>query len=125
MEIEINLRKIINTLSLQEQKIESFTPVERWWHEKLCTGNLHQSQWPEKVMYIGLHEDYVLFTDKHYRAQRSRKATESELGKFLNTYAPGEKQRELVEGKREMFRSMPSLDECRKYWLDLVGVDTT
>lgn len=120
---EVDLRKIPKTRALGDQKVESFDYIHTWWHDKLCTGNLLEGGWPKKVQYAALHEDYCIATDKHFRSQRSRKHTQTEMGRFLFKYAPGDKQRTMEGGIRNIFREMPNLAECRAIWTMEIGYD--
>jgi hypothetical protein len=124
---DVNLRVIINTKSLQEQKEESLNALSKWWLEKLRIGRLLEGRWPDEVNYSALHEDFSHFADTHYfGTQRARKATESEIGRFLKIYAPGEKQRKMLKGgERQIFRKIPSLEYCRDVWFDLTGIDAS
>jgi hypothetical protein len=128
---DINLRKIPDTKPLAEQKMFSFGYEEKWWYEKLCEGVLLSLEeaddfesfaWPPKIRYSDLHADYLEFTDKHFKNQRNPKSTQNQLGNFLKKFAPGQKQREMFRGKREIFRSMPTLEECREIWVLETGI---
>lgn len=120
---KVNLRMPPYTKELGEQKVQSLDPIHSWWYEKLCMGDLVEGKWPAKVMYAGLHDDYCIYTDKHYRVQRSRKRTQVELGNFLKKFAPGDRQRMMFDGSREIFRDMPSLKKCRSVWTQLTGIE--
>ena len=120
--MDVNLRIVPNTETLSEQKIETLDYLQTWWFEKLRTGNLYEGDWPEKIPADSLHENYIEQTDIHYRVQRKRKATQTELGLFLRKYAPNKKQQEMFDGIKTYYRYFPSLEACRGIWTEITGI---
>ena len=112
---------------------QSLSPIQRWWYEKLIKGSLsfnamdtdgglnHVDGWPESVDKAALHEDYLLFLDKH-RETRTRRSTETELGMFLAKYTRVREQRRLagMSGAKYLW-TLPSLKECRASWAKACG----
>lgn len=128
------LRHPLTTAAKREVMLQSLTSIQRWWYEKLLSGTLLHlmpdaegnlksvNGWPESVVKAALHEDYMLFLDKH-RESRSRRSTETELGIFLAKYTPKREQRRLsgVGGSPQYSWVLPSLLECRQFWAKTCG----
>jgi hypothetical protein len=128
------LRHPLTTAAKREVMLQSLTSIQRWWYEKLLSGALLSLMpdaegnlksvdgWPECVVKAALHEDYMLFLDKH-RESRSRRSTETELGIFLAKYTPKREQRRLsgVGGAPQYSWVLPSLQECRQFWAKTCG----
>ena len=86
-ESDVNLRHVPVTTALIEQKRLSMSPHERWWFEKLWSGQLlpdHQG-WEPEVLKAALHDDYTQTLGK---IGTKRKATETELGIFVKKMLP-------------------------------------
>ena len=82
--------------------------------------------WPTSISKAALHEDYLMFLDKH-RETRTRRSTETELGIFLKRVTPMETQRRLPGAKvdkTEWFWNLPSVEECRAFWAKSSGWET-
>jgi hypothetical protein len=134
---DIALRHPPTTKGKREVMTQSLKPIERWWYEKLVKGTMSFTKivnnetitvdgWPTSIMKATLHEDYLLFLDKH-RETRTRRSTETELGMFLKKYAPVHTQR-LLDGtqrdeKQHYGWTLPTLLECRRHWADACGWD--
>ena len=43
--------------------------------------------------------------------------------KFLKTYAPGDRQRKMLQAQKELFRVIPTIEECRKIWKVTTGIE--
>jgi hypothetical protein len=115
--IDIDLLTLPQTAAGDEQKQYAADPLSRWWFERLRAGSLMVGQgWPPNVLSGALHGEYLDFVNRHYPGDHNPRSTQSQLGKFLAKYAPGNRQRKLVEDTQTMFRSMPSLEECRDIW---------
>ena len=125
---ESALRHPLSTPGKRDVTIHSCKPIERWWFERLKAGWLVHTQsadgkgnashgfpWPDRILKAEVHNNYLEFLDKHYRDGRARRATETELGTFLQKYAT--QQRSMVEGKRQVFWNIPPIDVCRAMWV--------
>ena len=115
----VNVHEVIETKAGDEQKEQSLSPLEAWWFDKLQTGQLlamGETPWPKKVLYDALHCDYLEFVKRFFPNDHNPRGLRGQLGKFLATYAPGTRPREMFGGKREMFRELPSLERCREIW---------
>jgi hypothetical protein len=102
----------------REVMLQSLKPIERWWVEMLFKGRM-EDDWPEDIQKAQLHQDYLNFLERHRHDNRTRRATETELGMFLKKFTPMREQRRLpVAGKASpvAFWSLPSLEECRAFW---------
>lgn len=78
----IDLRQVPVTSALIEQKVLSMPPAERWWYQKLVTGQLlpEHDGWEREVLKAALHHDYIETLGK---IGIKHKSTETELGMVL------------------------------------------
>jgi hypothetical protein len=114
----VNLRRAPKTAALMDQKLQSMTPVEKFWYDVLKAGS-HTSDgqpvWQTKITTSDLYELYLAHAGK---TGVSRRATEMELSKTLMTLVPGLKRMRLHmewNGGQQQVRGwqFPSLAECR------------
>ena len=120
----IDLRQAPATEALREQKRFSMTPQQRWWFEKLNSGELlpgHEN-WPLEVLRENLHRDFVE-TMRSLAAKDG--ATPTELGIHLRKLLPSgypRKSQRMVElfpghGKEKKWHwGLPCLSECRAHF---------
>ncbi len=109
---ESALRHPPSTEAKREVMMQSLKPTERWWYEKLLSGEFVSGEWPEQISKSALHNDYLQFLDRH-KDMRSRRGTETELGMFLGKFINITSARV----KLERVWILPSLEECRNDWL--------
>lgn len=127
------LRHPLSTAAKRNIMVQSLTPTQRWWYEKLLVGVIEHTTldeggsrivdgWPASILKAALHEDYLQYLDKH-REHRSRRSTETELGMFLAKYTPRREQRRLVgvDGMPQYSWVLPTLAECRAFWAKACG----
>lgn len=126
------LRHPPSTKGKREVMAQSLRPIERWWHEKLLTGVMlgprpgaqdDDAEWPEMVDKAALHDDYLMFLDRH-RDTRTRRSTQTELGMFLAKFTPMRSERRLpgVGSRGRAYAwDLPSLVECRTFWASACG----
>jgi hypothetical protein len=133
----VNLRQIPQTRDLQEQKVLSADPDEQWWVERLHQGYLEVTdrrnsdgevvgkdyKWPERIEKDTLHASYLEFLNTLHRGGRSPKATETELGQFLQRRTLLHDRRSLIGGERVRVWIVPSLETCRRHWAEHNGMD--
>jgi hypothetical protein len=130
----IDLRKFPQTNALWEQKIRSFTPMQKFWFHKLATGQLDDNSgdvnrpikegWNDGVI-----ETKVLYS--HYKQFVSdlgvkHKTTPEELGIELPKLLPGgviTKKRRKVSLERLYVYMLPSLEECREHFSELMNYE--
>jgi hypothetical protein len=113
---EVNLRDVPRTEALDEQKMFSMRPAEKWWFEKLREGALLPShhQWRQEVLRDELHEDYAAALGK-----ARNQATATELGVHLRKLVPGlDETRRAVPGTsiRKWYWVLPELQVCRAHF---------
>ena len=115
------LRHPLSTPGKRDVTALSLKPVQHWWLERLHMGNFAdgEAEWPEKMLKAAALEDYLLFLDKHHRDGRTRRATETELGTFLQPY--GWSYRCMTDGKRDVWWKLRPLAECRAIWAKACG----
>lgn len=83
-----NLRVILKTGALLEQKIRSMDPVTSWWFERLCDGSQTKRgrMWRGDVATDTLYDDFVHHAEK---IGVRRKAEKTSLGMRLRKIVPG------------------------------------
>jgi hypothetical protein len=111
---DIDLNDIPETAESMEQKHFSAASNESWWLEKLHAGALITglAEWPEQVSKDALHDDYIVFLNKHRKGGRSSHATGTQLGIFLKKRTPLTDA--ALDGQR-VWR-VPPLVQCREAW---------
>jgi len=122
---EMWLRHPLTTEGKRDITIRSLSAIERWWFEKLRSGRLATApssnglgEWPAEIPKMTLHLDYIQFLELHQPTERTRRATETELGTFLRKHAPTiGSHRTMLKGTQHRMWSIPSLIECRVEWL--------
>ncbi len=117
----VDLGKFPKTSALQEQKLHSMTPVQKWWFDRLMDGAVcsTDSKWMNEVATHLVHEDYV----NHSSAIGcSRKSTQTELGTALNKLVPGLQKKRRGSGQhRKWYYVFPDPAECRAAFDRLMG----
>lgn len=133
---DFEVRDVPQTSGLQTQKVQSMSPEESWWLERLTDGRTvaHSGEWQPSLQKHQLFSDYLRFME----AQRIfRRATPTSLGIFLKKILPDEypvgvqkwtdvekddgRGGTLIARERVYFYDMPSLDESRAYWESKFG----
>ena len=127
----VNLRQVLRTEALLEQKIRSLNSVESWWYERLHAGTIvrHASQWPSDVPTSTLFDDYIAVADK---IGVRRKSEETVFGMSLAKMLPGglktARPMRMVQNehgheieKRVRCYLLPPLAETREHFEELVG----
>ena len=120
---KINLRHAPRTVALLEQKFRSLDPLDSWWLARLTEGapTRASSDWQHVVTSDALYNDYLKAADE---IGAGRKRDRSTFGLRLPKLAPGiKKTRPRVEGeaRRPWCYELPSLDDCREAFEELVG----
>ena len=124
---EFNVRKIPQTVALQEQKVYSFSAEEEWWFSKLREGRVLQRRdgWPVIILCEELLDDYVQYTRNFSLSSRGNA---TKLGRFLRKCWPscerkqlsGSVSAELNGQKKDLERpyvyALESLDKMRSHW---------
>jgi hypothetical protein len=115
---------IPNTTGLVEQKIHSLDPLYAWWYLKLQDGELVSGAgWDDPVASSQLYDDYVENTQQisHSIRRSDQTAFGIALRKLLPR-EPGKLKRALSswEPKRVWFYTLPSLEECRVHFEELI-----
>ena len=126
----INLRQVLRTDALLEQKIRSLDSVESWWFERLQSGvtTRHGSMWQQEIPTTTLFDDYIAIADK---IGVRRKQEETVFGMKLHRLVPGlERQRRMTEvtsdhgdtyTKRMWCYVLPPLERARESFVAAVG----
>lgn len=120
----VDLRKLPKTEALFEMKMQSASPVLKFWYEKLLAGALDSEldDWNDGVILTSkLQEDYSLFAGN---AGVRHKGTDTELGTQLRKLVPPGKElkdRQVILGRRRSIYKFPALTECREYFEKLMN----
>ena len=125
---KVNVSKIINTSACFDQKIASMTPVQKFWYEKLRSGQLRydETEWSENITKSEFREQYLKFCcDIGWR----HKLIDRQFGKELKKLCPKITPRYLkidIDSsgvKREWFYQLPPLDVCRDAFEKKIGME--
>ena len=126
----VNLRQILRTEALLEQKIRSLNSVESWWFERLHSGAILRdgTPWPTEVVCGSLFDDYIAIADK---IGIKRKQEEAVFGMQLGKLVPDLKRRRASQVsvdeygasvvRRPWVYVIPSIDSVRESFESLVG----
>ncbi len=109
----VDLGKFPQTDALREQKLQSMSPAQKWWYDRLMDGAVlsTDSKWRTLVECHMVHEDFVAHSNK---TGFTRRATETELGTALTKLVPGlRKRRKTQNNARSRCYELPPLEECR------------
>lgn len=81
-------RKPPQTEAALHQKVLGMTPTQRWWYDKLRSGQLlaWHDGWKTEVSRRELHDDYIIVLQK---TGINRRGTETELAMALKDLVPG------------------------------------
>jgi hypothetical protein len=114
---QVNLRHLPQTQALLEQKIRSLDTIDDFWFNRLHEGG----EWPSRIVCDHLYSEYLKAIGV------GRKRGTAEFGKRLAKLVPDlRKIRPAMETepgvmKRVWCYELPSLDECRAAFDDLLG----
>jgi len=118
---KVNLRSILKTTALLEQKISSASPEEAWWLDVLSSGQLPPAvgkvseKIPRSCFITELYADYI----SHAKAQGvSRRSIETKMGMFLSKAVGPSLDRKQFEDR--WYYVLPSLIECRKRFAQMM-----
>lgn len=130
----VNLRQIPETKALQDQKINSFDPIQSWWYECLINGSHDcpnayvDNSWDTVVK---KHE--LLISYQTHAKELGKRYTSSgiQLGKALTKMVPGLQTRKhtFAENNENLTHRKPvyilqELDYCRDSFDKLMGTKT-
>jgi hypothetical protein len=113
-----NLRTAPRNDALLEIKRASLDPIDKWWQDRLMAGEpVPGCTWGDLIPRSEMHADYV--TETGYPRDR---ALETEFGTRLNTLVPNlQGKRRPARGKRVWCYVLPTLEECRGAFDELLG----
>ena len=123
---KIDLRHIPRTRALLEQKLRSLDPIENWFFNRLWSGMITSETpgWAATITCAVLHADYIRAASL---SGIGRKRSDAEFGLKLAKLLPELKHIRPREAdsngvtRRVWKYEMPSLDDCRSAFDDLVG----
>jgi Family of unknown function (DUF5906) len=126
----VNLRQVLRTEALLEQKIRSLDSVESWWFERLQAGALlrHDGIWPSEIPIDPLYDDYINTSEK---IGIRRKLEKSSWGDKLRKIVPDiDRRRRTVmthdengikAPRRSWVYAMPDIDRARDHFEQVLG----
>lgn len=123
MQVEIDdaaLRQPIMTQAKAQVAVQSMKAIEHWMLEVLENGSFDGSAWPTHMTSRAIHDSYLQFLSLHYKIDRERRSTGTEVGMFMGKLGVVVQQI-TVEGRRERVMKFPSLDECRAAWCKMLN----
>jgi hypothetical protein len=117
---QVDLWHVPQTRALLEQKLRSFDTIDDFWFNRLHDG----ADWPARIVCADLHAEYLKASTQ---IGVGRKRGPAEFGARLGKLVPGiRKNRPAIEtepgvSRRVWCYEMPSLDECRAAFDELLG----
>jgi len=126
---KIDCSTIVNTSAGFDQKVQSMTPVQKFWYEKLRSGQLQNNEngWGEIIPRKAFYHQYLSFCDEIRTRYRM---SEGPFSKAIKKLCPGISQKYLTVSmdsggttKRERHHNFPTLDECRNNFEKKVGLE--
>jgi hypothetical protein len=126
----VNLRQIIRTDALLDQKMRSFDPIESWLFNCLSQGAIPRgaADWPIEVPKALLYDDYINQSEKQ---GIRRKQDAANFGHKLNKLMPGITETRphlpvtgdhgVTTTRRTWCYRLPPLFQVRKFWEDKLG----
>ena len=114
-------RRPMMTKGKEELALKALSPTESWWFEKLLDGitDIDAFEW-SGCEADKLHNEFMEFTEAHFRHDRSHTGTKTQLGIFLAKLGV-RKIRKRVGGVRVWFFMPPPLEKSRALFVKLVG----
>jgi len=122
---------VLQTAAGFDQKLASVDPIQKFWFEKLRSGQLRcdGDGWGETISRMEFYQQYLDFCEDI--GVRFR-ATDAQFGKALRKICPGISQKYLNlatnsnsggDGKRERCHQFPIIDVCRTNFEEKVGFE--
>jgi hypothetical protein len=117
---QVDLWHVPQTRALLDQKIRSLDPIDDFWFNRLWDGG----DWSARVICADLHAEYIKASAQ---AGIGRKRSPAEFGMRLLKLAPEiRRSRPVIETEPGVTRrtwcyDMPSLDDCRAAFEELLG----
>ena len=121
----LDLRDIPETRALADQKLESMDPLEAWWHDRLCEGEIIGSEdeaWESGSLEVpkeDLYRDYCdAAKDTGARHRRSKQLFSQDLAvligrKTMLCSRPWRAGKDDEVRRRVRCYVLPPLDDCR------------
>ena len=123
----VDLRDFERTDALFDQMLESMTPTQSWWFERLNKGIATDymlfddtEDWPGEVPNEHLYKSFVEYATKLKRFIPIHDVFSKELNKLI--LPVGYTRKVKGKGKRRRFRVLPSLEECRQTFEKIIGI---
>jgi hypothetical protein len=118
---DVNLKKIPRTEALEEMKLNSMTPIQRFMYDKLMAGSLedHSDKWPER---ISVGQFFELYCNHAGRTGSKNRGGITQFGmeikKLLPPFEIIKVSMALNNHDKKQVRcyQLPNLEECRKYF---------
>ena len=124
---EVDLRRFPRTEALMDQVVNSMSPVEKFWYDRLREGTLSKEddQWNGHVPTEDLYREYI-----EYAKQIGSRflLSDSQFGKEIQRLCPQkEKRRPKSEhpnygNGRKWHYFFPALEQCREAFEKLVNI---
>jgi len=114
----VDLRKVPDTEALLDQKLATLPPLERWWLSKLQEGRFNfAEQWASEISTSEMYDSY-----EHGTQKIGRPIGDAEFGREMRRLCPGiKKSRPRIGQSRVHVFTLPSLEECRAAFSELIG----
>jgi len=126
---KVDVSQIIKTAAGFDQKVQSMTPVQKFWYEKLRSGQLLGSdlEWGELIKTEVLYEQYCKFCDQIGVRHRQ---IDKQFGKEIRKLCPGIERRRLQivsdDAENYIYKwhyEFPELEICRNSFENAVNIE--
>lgn len=111
---KVDLKKVLKTEALFEQKLHSMSPVEQFLFEFLLFEHTRFGSWDEGNLRVAKKDVYELFVERSKTSGRTVRSIEVEVGMELHRLVPGLRDVYTRTGSRRiMCYDFPPLAQCR------------
>jgi hypothetical protein len=118
-----NVRAKPNTNELMRQKLNSLSPIQNWWHDCLCKGEIITGAgWPEFVST----ESAIKGVCAQTGGKASHKPAAIEMAKLLKEFCPSSTKKQVtLDGPRQRGFVLPPLKQARAEFATYMGGEMT
>jgi len=121
--VGVDINQAPDTAALRDQKLESLTPVARWWFDCLQSERIlgldFSKSWPEKVQTTEMRDSMAKYMRQHRISGWS--PNEWQFGKDMSSISVLKKKRLTEGGEREYYYMLQDLAAARDKFCQYIG----